>query len=110
MKYAAWLRRFSSAVLGHFLYILVLLPEEQEGIERRTCSNYKIAGLDFHQDKWVEFDVNTRAFSRIRLVEVQERLMLVGFQEGCYSIMQGSLSLTGPSTLLKFRKCREGLV
>ena len=44
VRYAASLHQFSSIILGHFLYILILPP--QKGVERQTC-NYKIAALDF---------------------------------------------------------------
>jgi hypothetical protein len=95
VQYAASLHRFSSVVVRNFLYVL-LLPS-QEGV-----STYKIAALDLHRIKWAEFDVTTpREYSRIRLMGVQEQLVLVGVQEGILSkveefyIMNVVLSTTG---------------
>lgn len=69
MQYAASLYRFSSVVVRNLLYILL-----QGGV-----STYKIAALDLHRKEWAEFDVTTpRAFTRIRLMGVQEQLVLVG--------------------------------
>jgi hypothetical protein len=113
VRYAASLHRFSSVVLGHFLYILLLPP--QEGVERRTC-NYKIAALDFHRNEWAEFEVTTpRAFTRIRLVGVHERLLLVGVEEGIipnvddsYCIMNVFLSKTEPITCVEVSEMPGG--
>lgn len=72
-KYLPSMHRFPSVVLGHFLYILVLLPEGSQG------TRYKLVALDFHVNEWMEFDVITpRTFTQIELVGVQERSLLVG--------------------------------
>ncbi|KAG0627089.1 hypothetical protein M758_2G172900 [Ceratodon purpureus] len=76
-SYLPLLPRLPSVVLGEFLYIL-LLP--LDGVER-TC--FTIAALDYNGNEWSEFHVITpRAFSRLRLVKVEEHLLLVGIREG----------------------------
>ena len=59
------------------------MPLPHEGVER---TDFKIAALDYERNEWAEFDlVTARAFSRIRLVGVQEqeqeRELLVGVRE-----------------------------
>lgn len=99
-----------SVVFGHFLYILVLLPEG---------TRCKLVALDFHLNKWTEFDVITsRLFTRIRLVGVHERLLLVGLiQETQLLILMTAMfswMLFCPRRprlcVSKCRKCREGFV
>lgn len=63
---------------GQFLYVLV---------GDAVLKSLKIAELDFGRNEWVEYDVvTTRSFSRVRLIRVEERLMLVGFLDGCSNV------------------------
>lgn len=103
VQYVPFLHRFSSVVVGHWLYVLLLLSS-LEGV-----GNFKIGALDFHSNEWAEFDVITfLGFTRIRLLEAHEQGMLVRVEEGILSIMKVSLSTTGISACVEVPEMHEG--